>query len=222
VSHHYWHGGATTNLKRIAGLGPDNFRATLNSSSAKVLAASSEQPRRVVLLLDVSKSMIDIRSRWEMAILAGKDFVLSAPPNCSLSLVAFGAGIIREVGFGEERQKVTETLDDLARNVPDKNLLKSTGIYDALEHAVDLIPPSEPGDAIYAITDGDENNSTTRRAKLKDSLLQKQIRLFLFLISRLPSGLNNQALHLSKFPGDFAGEFGIPSSQPELLRESWQ
>lgn len=180
----------TVDSKRIVGINPDNFRATLDRSPVKVKVAANEAPHRLVLLLDASISMTEYQSGWDMAILAARRFVESVPKSCSLGMIVFGADVIREVRLGDERREITEALDDLAHKLPKQKLLQTTAAYDAIERAVDLLSPGEPGDAIYAVTDAQENSSKMKRNRLKGILLQKQIRLFLFLLDTLPVSLN--------------------------------
>jgi hypothetical protein len=175
----------TKDLKRIDNLSPKNLRVTLNHNPINMLAVRSEGPRRIVYLMDASGSITDNRGAWEMVITDARDFIAAVPKNCSLAFIAFGSGRIREVGFGEDRQKVVEALEDVARNLPESKPARSTVLYDAIQHAIVLLNPARPGDAIYVATDGMDIGSKAKMNQLKESLLQKQIRLFLFLLDYL-------------------------------------
>ena len=54
----------TKDQKRIAELNAMNFRASLNRKRIDTLAVRSEMPRRLVLLLDASRSVIRFGINW--------------------------------------------------------------------------------------------------------------------------------------------------------------
>ena len=172
----------TKDLKRIHDLGPENFRVAVDRNPVHVTAVRSEGPRRAILVLDASGSMILSESGWDIAKMAAQDFVTSVPKDCYLGLIIFGAGIIHEVGFNEDRQRIKEALNQVAHNIPDKKLTKRTTLYEVLQHASDLLSPAEWGDMIYIITDGEDSDRKTKNKLLGDTLLPKQIRLFPFIL----------------------------------------
>src|SRR5207302_11329952 len=57
-----------------------------------------------------------------------------------------------------------------------------TALYDTILEALKSLEPTQPGDAIYVITDGGENASAEKLTQLEDSLESSGVRLFAFLL----------------------------------------
>ncbi len=86
-------------------------------------------------------------------------------------------------------------------------------MFDAILEGLKLLGVVQPGDAIYAITDGGENASHAPGAQTKEALLQSGVRLFVFLLTEplppSPQDDNMDAfLEMVHASGGFL--FGIP------------
>ena len=57
-----------------------------------------------------------------------------------------------------------------------------TALYDTILEALKSLEPTQPGDAIYVITDGGENASAEKLTQLEHSLESSGVRLFAFLL----------------------------------------
>jgi hypothetical protein len=136
----------------------------------------------VILLLDASASTTIPKNGWNMVTRFLRSFVSSASTDCSFGLIIFGADKIREVKLGEDRKRIIEAINDIERDLPKIKYRKTTAIFDSLQRAADLLVSAKPGDAVYVITDGEDNGSKTNIDRLKNFLLQRQIRLFVFLL----------------------------------------
>jgi hypothetical protein len=75
--------------------------------------------------------------------------------------------------------------NDAARQVA--SVKGPTAMYAAIEAAEKQLQPTQPGDAIYVVTDGGENASRVSGSKVEKSLLSSGVRLFAFLV--ISSGL---------------------------------
>ena len=177
------HGAQVKNLDSI------NFRARERGRPVNVLFAGrrSDPGARVTVLLDVSASMAATKdsSKWTLARSAASDFVNSAPPQAPISLMAFGAIVSKSFDAAEGRMAILKWLgsgDALPK--PDAK----TALYSAILEAVKKLEPTRPGDAIYIITDGGENASGVTRAAVERELLDRGVRLFVFLLNDLYPG----------------------------------
>jgi hypothetical protein len=178
-------------MRRICNLGPNNFSITLDGKPVRVSAVRDEAPRSIILVLDASSSITGLRSKWDALIEIAQDFISSAPQDCALGFVLFGTHIIHEAGLSEDREKILDALNDIGNKYPEKKRVQITAFYDALQRAVDLLSPVHPGDAIYALSDADDNASKTSINSFKAALMQKQIRLFLLLPGERPPDYGN-------------------------------
>jgi hypothetical protein len=59
-----------------------------------------------------------------------------------------------------------------------------SAIYDAIMAGVQTLQPSQLGDSIYLITDGEDNSSKTPESELRKALSKNEIRLFPFLLPK--------------------------------------
>ncbi len=164
-----------------------NFTLTYGRKSVSLpTAVYSEGPRRVMVLLDVSGSMrgpeAKQHSKWEIARAAARSLFSSLPTGSAAGLLTFTDKIKTRAPLSIDRRLAEEWLDnDTAHQVP--TLKGRTAMYDAIEDALKQLEPTEPGDAIYIITDAGENASAIRRSRVENSLAAAGIRLFAFLLA---------------------------------------
>ena len=59
----------------------------------------------------------------------------------------------------------------------------TTALFDAIAAADKMLEPYQEGDAIYAITDGQDDHSVITAKKLEHELQRDRVRLYLFLLS---------------------------------------
>jgi hypothetical protein len=64
-----------------------------------------------------------------------------------------------------------------------KNLKGRTALYESILDALKSLEPTQPGDAIYVITDGGENASRDTKARIERALRDTGVRLFAFLVA---------------------------------------
>jgi hypothetical protein len=175
------------------GLKATNFRASFRGRPVQILSASMNiEPRRIVLLLDASGSMLGPETgKWKAALGVAKNLVEKLPPPHSIGLLVFALKIDERVDFTQNRQAILDLLNNLQAG--EKALpkgLRTTALWDAILEGLALLGSPQPGDAIYAITDGGDNASITSPGKVKRALLAARVRLFALLppLSCLGSG----------------------------------
>jgi hypothetical protein len=170
--------------QQVLGLTSEQFRADFQGQSVKVLSAKFEsRPQRILLLVDVSRSMwLDVQQR-ELAKLVANDIVSAGPPQAELALATFSSKFETNVRFGQGRNAVREAILSLA--APPKiaeTLAGETALYDAILEAAKMFGDPQSGDVVYAITDGLDNESKTTTGKVLQYLEQRNIRLFVSVI----------------------------------------
>jgi hypothetical protein len=167
----------------VRGLTKDNFRVKVNGHSAALLDVEySLAPRRIVVLLDTSRSMAgqsEENKKWWIAREAIEDLLAKTPDDVQVALLTFSSQVHDVFDFSQGRSAVAAWLK---RGPSQRSAIKgTTAFYDATVAAAKLLEPAHPGDSIYAITDGGDDSSHTSETDTKNRLTRSQIRLFLFL-----------------------------------------
>jgi len=178
------------------GLTKDNFQIAYHGQSLTPLHISySEGPRRVMVLLDVSGSMSTLgnTAKWKIARLAAWDLVAALLPGSKVGLITFSTTSETQAPLSTNHAPITDWINRGENRRLD--MLKGrTALYDAIQSALTQLRPTEPGDAIYVITDGGENASKTGRSKVQTALRESGVRLFTLI---LPPGSTYTAVELT-------------------------
>jgi hypothetical protein len=168
----------------IRGLSASDFQANFKGKPIKILSvAHNDKPVRVLIVLDRSRSMLEDESTWNGYLTAAMALVSHMPRSCMTGLTAFNDVILGSVPFTTDAAGLREAISGLS-SVP-KTLKKgggSTALWDALVGAAESFDQPQPGDSLYALTDGDDNSSRMTRAATQKSLVNKGVRLFAFSI----------------------------------------
>jgi hypothetical protein len=101
------------------------------------------------------------------------------PADVNVGFASFSGKIEAAVPPMIDRKKLKDELEA----VRESRLrgVHRTAIWDAIAEGIDLFRDPAVGDAIYLITDGDDNQSTADPEKVSKSLITAGIRLFLLL-----------------------------------------
>lgn len=180
----------------VRDLTKENFALFLNGKPAPVINAQySLAPRRIVVLLDMSGSMAgETRSgKWRIAGEAVHDLLSQTPVESPIAVVTFAGRVHDVFDFSQGRSGVAQWLQENPDRSP-KLKEKKTALFDAILAGLKLLGDAQPGDAIYAITDGGENASRASARQTEAALQQSGVRLFALLFA-------GQA-----FPGDREGQ----------------
>ena len=159
--------------QQVADLLPSSFRATLGSSVLNIRSASfrTSSPR-IVLLLDRSGSM-----NQSFASTLAKNFVALNAGKAHIAVVLFSDHVIDTINFDTPRAEILQKLSKL------QELGGLTAFYNSLIYGASLFGTPEPGDAVYAITDGGDNESNSGKYGVERELQSKGVRLFAFDLS---------------------------------------
>jgi hypothetical protein len=119
-------------------------------------------------------------AKWRIADAAALEFVSSAPPQTQVSLFAFGSEIDKRFDALGGRQPIEDWL--VRPTVREgKELRGRTALSQTILEAVRDLGQTNPGDAIYVITDGGDNSSKERMSQIEAAL--RGVRLFTFLLN---------------------------------------
>ena len=191
----------------------DNFRVALQGQPAKLASvAHRENPQaRVVVLLDVSGSMKGGQSpgKWRTALAATSDFLSSASPQTQITLMAFNTKVEWVFAATDGRGPIQDWLSkpEVQRGAV---LRGGTAVYDAILEALNRLTPPHPGDAIYVITDGEDNRSPEGQKKILRALGESGVRLFGFLVNgpNHPEELRGEPIELDELTRQAGGLLG--------------
>lgn len=142
------------------------------------------QSRRVVILLDVSGSMLQTElDQWTLALQVVGDAAANLPPEIHLAFVTFDEKIVDTIDFRKGRGAIANRIIALtkgAKAIPSRS--RRTALFDSLRRVLSLVGPLHPGDVVYLITDGGDNLSRTSATEVETVFLTSQVRLFAFLL----------------------------------------
>jgi len=204
------------------GLTSEQFRADFQGQAVKVVSAKLQGgSQRILMLVDVSASVWFDAQQRELVRLVADDIVSSGPPQAQLALAAFSSKFETIIKFGQGREAVREAILSLnsgavkASSPPFAS--GETGMNDAILEAANVFGSPQPGDVVYAITDGLDNESKSSTAKVLQYLEQRNIRLFASVVHNArfmprPGGSGGPEL-LGKTAKETGGYFTIVETE---------
>lgn len=161
----------------------EDVKVEVDRKQAPILSLSFDtNPRRIVLMVDTSGSMEASPQKhgWGIGLPAAAYAVEVVPASAASELVTFSDTLRRESSDFEDLKLVGARVLDLAKRQPKGR----TSLFDSIEQVVIEFKELHFGDAIYVVTDGGDNRSTVSLPKLKEELISRGIRVFLFLVAR--------------------------------------
>ncbi len=170
----------TQDGKIVTGLDAANFRGSYRHKPVRILSATTDaQPRRILVLLDSSGSMMEARDDWTVVLNVGDALVTHMPPQAQIGLAAFALKIDRSVELTSNRQELKQELTELRRG---RKLFpkgqRKTALWDAIQSSLATFGAPQEGDVIYVISDGEDNSSKTDPSTLERTLSWTGVRLF--------------------------------------------
>jgi Mg-chelatase subunit ChlD len=165
----------------VHGLAASDFSGKLKGKQVTILSAQlDERPHRVVVVLDASSSMSRTELQWSMAKSLAMEALAASPARFHAGLIVFNDKVRVKVPVQEDTQEARETLNGLAQ--PRRKSGKTTGghtaLWDALMAAIEMLDPPQFGDSISVITDGGDNESSTKPEELRAAFATRGVRLF--------------------------------------------
>jgi VWA domain-containing protein len=191
----------------IPGLSPGDFHAEMRGKPIKILsAARNDQPVRVMIVLDRSTSMLKDESKWNAYLTTAMALVSHMPPQSIAGLTAFTDTVLGSVPFTADTAGLKAAISGLS-SVPQITQRRggATALFDALLAAGSSFDHPQPGDSLYALTDGDDDASRITGEFARRALVSKGVRLFAFSI---PAGDKPIARRVAKNFQDMARKTG--------------
>ena len=196
--------------KNLRGLEAKHFRGQLRGRPVQILSAEEAPTHRVVMLYDISGSMVNSRPA---ARLVAERFLALMPPQVPLAFLSFALEIHERITFNADRSQLLSQVRTLEVPRCDRHAPRGacdTALFDAVSQAADLFGHAQPGDSIVLITDGGENASRLNKLQIRQKLSDTGLRLFcFFVLEPLEEGLssreelegNGQTVELSRTTG---------------------
>jgi hypothetical protein len=163
----------------ITGLTQSSFRATIHGQMITVASADMEVGPRVVLLLDVSGSIISFPAKWKTVKLVSENLIASSRNSFRVALMLFASDVVETLDFGHSGREILQRLQQLAdgeKLVPKGK--RQTALLDSVLRALTLFGRPEPGDTVFVITDGEDNASRVHTTKVEEALAASGVRFF--------------------------------------------
>ena len=173
----------------VASVSTSSFKGEFRGKPVRILSATRDVgPRRIVVLIDASGSMVGLtKGKWDLVLRAASDVAAHAPPDSSVALLVFNDKVKQKVDFSAGPQAVLERIAQVREGrTPDRLPAGRTPLRDAVLEGLKLLEPATPGDVIYAITDGGDNASKSSPVAVEKALVSAGIRLFAFLVEDYP------------------------------------
>ncbi len=182
-----------------------NFRTSFRGYRARLLGVERRStPSRVVVLLDSSGSMGGGTKRtepwWRFACSIAGNVIASAPEEALGGLLVFSKEIKDKIEPRQGRKAALEKLNSLAKD-PKTSVRGQSAVWDAIAEGLRLLEPAREGDAIYVISDGEDNRSQIKLEALEDRLLASGARVFVFMPVTEPSAIRGFALSKLELAG---------------------
>jgi hypothetical protein len=171
----------------IPGLSASSFRASSHGKAANVLSASlrNDPSTRTYVLLDTGSTMGGLGAqgidKWKIARAAASEFLATAPPQAEISLETFSDIVGRRFPSSGGREVMAEWLNG-AESLRASELKGKSAIHRTILETAEAMEPARPGDSIFVVTDGRNDNNLSMTARVADELASHGIRLFSFVL----------------------------------------
>jgi VWFA-related protein len=169
--------------RAISGLKANDFTVIENGEERRVMeVAPATEPFNLVLLLDVSGSVED---HINFIRKAARDFLRTASPQDSISIISFRDDIQVISDFTTDRQLLSRRLEEIDAG-------GATALYDALAYALveQLRKVRGERTAIVVLSDGDDNRSFVPFPSVLEATIESGALIYPLYV---PSGLIPEA-----------------------------
>jgi Mg-chelatase subunit ChlD len=193
----------------IQTISPDDLRATVRGKSIKILSITPDvRPHRLVLLLDTSGSMASpsgsaSTTPWILELSLAHHFYETNRQTSQIALLLFSDKNNEVIDFPQGNSAVGNELQHLAedREYAKAHVKGKTALLEAIFQGIQLLDHPSSADAIFVLTDGEDNASHLSAAELNRRVAQSSVRIFGIIIRHLP---------------------GYQSRTPEMVPAAWE
>lgn len=159
-----------------------SLEARLNDSQVTITGIEPIHAYRIVVLRDVSRSALENRA-GHGALLALDRLLQDSPAGVSIKYGLFSDKSVFMEDFSSDLDHLHNEASKVTTGFKE-SFAGGTALFAALDHAIDEFGETHAGDAILAVTDGDNNEKPTSLGPIERRLLKRGIRLFLVLTTR--------------------------------------
>ena len=108
--------------------------------------------------MDISGSLTEHgEAKWNIAREAVRDLLTQSPETVPIAKLTFADGVRDVFNFSQSREAIAEWLNGAVQRPAEK--FRKTALFDAILEELKQLGLVQLGDAMYAITDGGDNDS---------------------------------------------------------------
>jgi hypothetical protein len=155
-------------------LSPANLAGTYQKRPVAVRSVQvPEKLPRIILLIDTSGSM----RRWsDVTIDAAEGMLFKLPPEIEVGLVFFAQTTIPVQLPTTDRKAAMAQLEALRKNI--KSWRGKTAFRAALNDSIKMFGSPAAGDAIYVVSDADDNASRATERQVREGIANAEVRVY--------------------------------------------
>jgi Mg-chelatase subunit ChlD len=201
-----------------------DFEAKVHGKPIKTLSLSPDpRPHRLVLILDASGSM---RSTAEESPPFALEFALAwhffqvNHQRSQIALLIFNNRVTETVDFAQGNSVVGDKLRQISsdHNYGKTSVKGTTALRDAILAGLQLLGHPSSADALYVLTDGEDNASERSVREVTQRLALTSVRLFAVLLQREDG---HRGLPLNEFGPNELSEMARKSGGEILSAAAW-
>jgi len=167
-----------------------DLQARVHGKPVKLLSlAPDPRPHRLVLILDASGSMGSTHGEpplFALEFALARHFFEANRQRSQIALLIFNNDVTEVVDFAQGDSVVGDKLKQIFgnRDYVTTNVKGKTALRDAILAGLHLLEHPSSADALYVLTDGDDNASKHSASDLRQRLIVTSVRLFAVLLHK--------------------------------------
>jgi Mg-chelatase subunit ChlD len=158
----------------------------------------NSRPPRVAIVLDLSGSMSGDRAQqpWKQAVAIAKGLLQALAENAQIAIVVVNEKDKQVTGFGQTREVLRARLDAITGS----DVNGRTPLWDTLRTTLTTVfGRAELGDAIFLLSDGEDNISKEHEERIEKELVLRETRLFALILNGLDFRAPDEELRRETF-----------------------
>jgi len=169
------------NGEPIANVRADNLSASVHRKPVKILSVEPHTaPSRIFLIID--KRMSVSKDGWDAFLLVAGLLVSRVPTATSMGVLVFAPIIQDYIPPTLDRKPIRTELEKLATPEKYDRYAGNTTIWDAFDFVHEKMGQPTGADVIYALTDGEREDSGNKTDPAVDKMIESGVRIFSFSI----------------------------------------
>lgn len=159
-------------------LNPNDFQGSYRGQPVHIESITlDDRSHRLILLLDSSRSMLN--DDWDVSLEVADDLLDKVPAINRIGMAWFSDKVERRIQPSNDREILKNEVEQLRKSGPLlRKERRKTALWDALGESFKMIDQPELGDAIYVITDGEDNESKATPDDITPRLVAAGVRVF--------------------------------------------